>query len=266
MRRSAKVLAGTIVLSTLMVGTAAAIDPVGTVERILGAVRGGGTSGATAVVVGEARATVVEAQDAAADGVTEAEGVAAAARGGAVGTADDARATANAAAATVRAVASGRPLSEKPRARVAVVGYVRILNHNLSVALPPNVAHSVETPRYVLFGALADPNQWSCSGSGDTSSYTVTCLPVTLPLNVSYLCSVLHADISTASRGASGRTTMDCNGDGAPEGVTKTVTNFGRHSVWSSSRVPVTAFVCTLDLAVPVSTAGCGDPGAARVE
>ena len=140
----------------------------------------------------------------------------------------------------------------------AVVGYIRIIRTG-TFALP--------TTTYALFGALADPNQWTCSGGGGTSSYTVTCLPNVLPVNVSYTCQVLHADISATTVGSSGKTSMDCNSDGVPEAQTGQKFGPGGYDfVWATSTMPVTAFTCTLDLAVPDVTSGCGDPGTVGVE
>lgn len=140
----------------------------------------------------------------------------------------------------------------------AVVGYIRIIRTGTPV-LP--------TTTYALFGALADPTQWTCSGGGGTTSYTVTCLPNVLPVNVSYTCQVLHADIAATTVGASGKTAMDCNSDGVPEAQTgQKFGPAGYDFVWATSTMAVTAFTCTLDLAVPDVTAGCGDPGTVGVE
>ncbi|HVF06745.1 MAG TPA: hypothetical protein VNA20_18055 [Frankiaceae bacterium] len=145
-----------------------------------------------------------------------------------------------------------------PSVRSAVVGYIRIVRDG-SAAQP--------TTTWVASGALSDPNQWSCTGSGGSTSYTVTCTPLVLPVDVNYTCDVLHADIYATTAGASGRTSMDCNSDGIPEAQTGQQFGPGGYDfVWAASTMPVTAFTCTLDLAVPTVTAGCGDPGLVGIE
>jgi hypothetical protein len=140
----------------------------------------------------------------------------------------------------------------------AVVGYIQIVRDG-TIANP--------TTTWALFGALADPNEWSCSGGGGASSFSVTCTPVTLPLNVSYTCQVLHADVNAVTVGASGRTIMDCNSDGVPEAQTgQKIGPAGYDTVWAVSTTSVTSFTCTMDLAAPLTRSGCGDPGLVTVE
>lgn len=122
-------------------------------------------------------------------------------------------------------------------------------------------------PTYTLYGALADANQWSCGeGPATATSYSVVCTPQTLPVNVSYTCQVLHADIMGFAVTSAGRTTMDCNGDGVPEAQTDTISGTGFDNTWAVSTMPVTTFTCIVDLVVPSISARCGDPGIVTVE
>ena len=141
--------------------------------------------------------------------------------------------------------------------RSAVVGFVSMqYNQTLDAA-----------PRYHLVGALADPNQWTCAGSGDGATYSVTCLPVSLAVPMSYHCDVLHADIYTSSQDGSGRTTLDCDSDGVGEAQTDVVTGVGGNDhTWAVDTRHVTAFTCTIDSGRPDWSGGCGDPGLVGVE
>ena len=121
-------------------------------------------------------------------------------------------------------------------------------------------------PSYWLSGALQDGNQWSCVGGGGGASYSVTCSPVRLPVGVRYTCDVLHADIATTSASGAGQTSLDCDSDGVPEARTRYVVGSGRDFRWAVDTRPVTRFTCTVDLVVPNITSGCGDPGLAGVE
>lgn len=137
----------------------------------------------------------------------------------------------------------------RARGRSAVVGYIQI------------VANGTGTS-YTLLGALGDTNQWTCSGSGGGSSYTVSCLPVGLPVTMDYHCDVLHADASPMSTAGQVRTSMDCDGDGVPEVQTAVATGVeGYDSKWAVDTRLVTAFTCTADSLVPDARSGCGDPG-----
>ena len=121
-------------------------------------------------------------------------------------------------------------------------------------------------PTYTLYGALADPNQWACGATNATAtSYTVACTPQTLPVNVSYTCQVLHADIMGMGAAAAGRTTMDCNGDGVPEAQTDQIAGTAWDNTWAVSTMPVSVFTCTVDLVVPSISSRCGDPGLVTV-
>lgn len=136
------------------------------------------------------------------------------------------------------------------RGRSAVVGYIQI------------IASAEAGTTHTLVGALADPNEWTCSGGGGGGSYTVSCKPVALPVVMDYHCDVLHADAQGMSETGSVRTSMDCDGDGAPESQTILAQGLtGYDFKWSVDTRLVTAFTCTADNLVPDARAGCGDPG-----
>lgn len=141
------------------------------------------------------------------------------------------------------------------RGKSAVVGYIAMESSDtLGLA-----------PTWQVWGQLSDPTQWACSGSGTASSYTVTCLPTTALLPLTYKCDVLHADISTLSPNSSGRTSLDCDSDGTAEAATAVVSGLDGNSVWSVDGRDVTAFTCTVDHAHGDWRGGCGDPGAPTV-
>lgn len=122
-------------------------------------------------------------------------------------------------------------------------------------------------PTYTLYGALADPNQWSCAeGPATATSYSVVCAPQTLPVDVSYTCQVLHADIFGLGATSAGRTTMDCDGDGVPEAQTDAISGTNFDSTWAVSTAAVSTFTCVVDGVTPSISARCGDPGLVTVE
>jgi hypothetical protein len=137
--------------------------------------------------------------------------------------------------------------------RSAVVGYISVT--------------WVETaaPSYTLLGALADPNEWSCTDNGGTTTYSVTCVPVPLVLPMAYHCDVLHADASGASEQATVHTSLDCDSDGVAEAATGTVNGVGNDRNWAVDTRLVTAFTCTVE-SRPNAHGGCGDPGLVGVE
>lgn len=273
LRTIGKVLAGTVMFSALMTGTALAADPVGVVENTTAAV--GDATGAEVpkIVIDTADVTcstdvrplldtvgdlttadprellagdtpVAVACDV--DGGTPSDGAEVDGVGGVTG-------VTKAPGAVTGAI--GGVTAQPTSARSAVVGYIRI------------VWTAQGGASYWLSGALQDGNQWSCVGDGDTSSYTVTCSPVRLPVGVRYTCDVLHADIATTSAAGSGRTSLDCDSDGIPEARTRHVAGSGgRDFRWAVDTRPVTKFTCTVDLVVPNITSGCGDPGLVSVE
>lgn len=137
-----------------------------------------------------------------------------------------------------------------------VVGYIAVTSQE-SLGL---------APAFSVMGALADPNEWACSGSGTAATYSVTCLPVGSVLPVSYKCDVLHADVSTTSAGSTARTTLDCDNDGTGEAQAGTVSGAGGHaSAWAVDGRAVSAFTCTIDNGRGDWTGGCGDPGTVEV-
>ena len=253
LRTTSKILAATVMLSALMTGTALAADPVGTVDNAVGVVEE--TTGAD-VPEADAEVTVdvpcaIEDLQISSDDISglllpcdvvgvgdlpdgaEVDGV-----GGVTGV------------TKAPGAVTGGVTTQPTGARSAVVGYIRI------------TWTALNGPSYRLSGALQDGNQWSCVGGGGTTSYTVTCSPVRLPVGVKYTCDVLHADIATSSAAGTGRTSLDCDSDGVPEAQTRQVFGTGgRDFRWAVDTRPVTRFTCTVDLVVPDLTSGCGDPG-----
>jgi hypothetical protein len=137
-----------------------------------------------------------------------------------------------------------------------VVGYISIASSN-AVGIAPT---------YQLHGALADPTEWACVGSGTNASYSVKCVPTVAVLPIAYKCDVLHADVNTATAGSTARTTLDCDSDGTGEVATATVSGVGGwDSKWSVDGRAVTAFTCTIDNAAGDWGGGCGDPGVPTV-
>lgn len=146
--------------------------------------------------------------------------------------------------------------------RSAVVGYISVVWLR---------SQGQPTPTYTLSGALAVPETWRCSSADAGSSFSVTCVPASTAVELTWHCDVLHADVSTSSAEAAARTSLDCDSDGAPEAQTATATGIGGHdSKWSVDTRIVSAFTCTIDnpngSATPDYIAGCGDPGLVGLE
>jgi len=143
--------------------------------------------------------------------------------------------------------------------RSAVVGYIFVQ------------ASGDAVPTYTLAGALGNSDLWVCRGGGTSASYTVTCVPASTAVELTWHCDVLHADVSTTSDAGLARTTLDCDSDGVGEAQTATVSGFvGHDSKWSVDTRLVTAFTCTIDGGGTDAhadwTGGCGDPGLVGVE
>jgi hypothetical protein len=143
--------------------------------------------------------------------------------------------------------------------RSAVVGYIFVQ------------ASGDAVPTYTLAGALGDADLWACHGGGTSASYTVSCVPASAAVELTWHCDVLHADVSTTSAAGLARTTLDCDSDGVGEAQTATVSGLpGHDSKWSVDTRLVTAFTCTIDGGGADAhadwTGGCGDPGLVGVE
>ena len=145
----------------------------------------------------------------------------------------------------------------------AVVGYVQITYIT---------ALGQTAPSFTAYGVLATP-AWSCTDnltSGyPAAPYAVTCVP-TGPVDLSYHCDVLHADIHGLSLTAKARTSLDCDGVAGPEAQTAYIGGTVYDFDWAASSTSVTKFTCTVDgnqvpAASPDYRAGCGDPGTVRL-
>ena len=151
-----------------------------------------------------------------------------------------------------------------PQIVSSVLGYV-------TVTMSPGDTQ----PTVTLAGELAVPALWSCTSTPyvATQPFTVTCDPVPVG-DFGWECGVVHADVTTTSTAGRARAALYCDADGTPEVRTHTVTGVGGHDTRvAPSTLParVTQWRCTVSngagaAPVPGFAAGCGDPGAVRVE
>lgn len=130
------------------------------------------------------------------------------------------------------------------------------------------------TPSHQVYGVLANPALWTCTGGMAGVAYEVTCIPTPNLVNLVWHCDVLHADIAVLTAQSAGHTAMDCNGDGTYEAETSYLNGGPNYDfVWASSQMAVSKFVCRVDAkknsvlvpAVKDFRGGCGDPGLVRL-
>lgn len=171
-------------------------------------------------------------------------------------------------ATAVRPVAPASAV-DCPTAMAGVEGCPPVSGSVLGYILITHVASMNSPLGYQLLGALAAPNEWTCSDSTSASgAYKVTCVPAPSSF-YTWRCDILHADARTTNPSGRVRTSMDCDGAAPAEAQTAVVSGTAggdAELATSALGLNVTEFSCTVDGGgtlprSPDFTAGCGDPG-----